>query len=158
MTHRPARTRGQRTADSLAMLDGEVDVWVATASEQDGVARPHLVPVSLAWFEERVVIAVQATSRTALDLSTGGVARLGVGPTRDVVMIDVVLDESHPVEADVHRLSLRPAPPGPGPGVARGRRDPRPDADARRGMARVGPLRGGGQRFSDDAVMSSRAT
>lgn len=99
MTHRPARTRGQRTADSLAMLDGEVDVWVATASEQDGVARPHLVPVSLAWFEERVVIAVQATSRTALDLSTGGVARLGVGPTRDVVMIDVVLDESHPVES-----------------------------------------------------------
>jgi hypothetical protein len=75
-----------------------VDVWVATGSGQDGSVRPHLVPVSLAWLDdERVVIAVQSASRTARDLRAHGAARLGVGPTRDVVMIEAVLDEVHDV-------------------------------------------------------------
>ena len=68
-----------------------IDVWVATASS---AGTPYLVPVSLAWVNERVVIAVDGSSPTARNLTTSGKARLAVGPTRDVVMIDAVLQEA----------------------------------------------------------------
>jgi len=74
-----------------------IDVWVATAS---AAGAPHLVPVSLAWVDERVVIAVEATSVTARNVTASGQARLAVGPTRDVVMIDAVLEETVDVAAD----------------------------------------------------------
>jgi hypothetical protein len=74
-----------------------IDVWVATASE-DG--RPHLVPVSLAWTDERVVIAVGRSSVTARNLTRSETARLAVGPTRDVVMVDAVLERVVDVGAD----------------------------------------------------------
>ena len=97
VTQELARSAEQRKADTLALLSSTVvDVWVSTASADNGVS-PHLVPVSLAWVDERVVVAIQASSRTARDLATHGVARLGVGPTRDVVMIDAVLDAVHDV-------------------------------------------------------------
>lgn len=84
-----------RTRDALAQLaTPAIDVWVATAS--GGV--PHLVPVSLAWVDERVVIAVAASSVTARNLGATGTARLGLGPTRDVVMLDVVLERSVPCD------------------------------------------------------------
>ena len=93
-----ARDRETRKADALAMLaTPAIDTWVATASVA-GV--PHLVPVSLAWVDERVVIAVEASSVTARNVTTSGAARLAVGPTRDVVMIDAVLERSVDVADD----------------------------------------------------------
>ena len=93
-----ARDRETRKADALAMLaTPAIDTWVATASVA-GV--PHLVPVSLAWVDERVVIAVEASSVTARNLTTSGAARLAVGPTRDVVMIDAVLEHAVDVSAE----------------------------------------------------------
>ena len=74
-----------------------VDVWVATASP---TGAPHLVPVSLAWVDERAVIAVEATSVTARNLAATGTTRLAVGPTRDVVMIDAVVERTVDVGAD----------------------------------------------------------
>ncbi len=89
MTPRDAATR---KADTLAMLaTPEIDVWVATASA-DGEA--HLVPVSLAWVDERAVIAVPEASVTTRNLTASGRARLAVGPTRDVVMIDAALERN----------------------------------------------------------------
>jgi hypothetical protein len=105
VTDQAPRTASQRKADTLALLSSTVvDVWVATASENpsDADARvlPHLVPVSLAWTDdERVVIAIHSASRTARDLVAHGIARLGVGPTRDVVMIDVVLEGVSEIDA-----------------------------------------------------------
>ena len=46
------------------------------------------------------MVAVEATSVTARNLTTSGTARLAVGPTRDVVAIDVVLERSFDVAAD----------------------------------------------------------
>jgi len=46
------------------------------------------VPLSLCWHDGMVVIAVEASSRTARNASASGQARLALGPTRDVVMID----------------------------------------------------------------------
>ena len=67
-------------------------MWVATADA-------YLVPLSLAWCEERVVLALRAGSRTARNITATGTARLGAGHTRDVVMIDVELERSVPVAA-----------------------------------------------------------
>ena len=93
-----ARDRESRKADTLAMLTTPaIDTWVATASAQ-GV--PHLVPVSLAWVDERIVIAVEASSVTARNLATSGTARLAVGPTRDVVMVDALREKTVDVAAD----------------------------------------------------------
>ena len=81
-----------RVADARAKLaTPAVDGWVATAAP-DGVA--HLVPLSLAWVRERIVLAVSASSLTARNLRATGRARVGLGPTRDVVMVDAVLEES----------------------------------------------------------------
>jgi hypothetical protein len=88
------RSREQRKADTLAILGAaEADVWVASASA-DG---PYLVPLSLAWIGERLVIAVEGSSRTARNIVERGTARLGAGHTRDVVMIDAVFERSVPV-------------------------------------------------------------
>jgi hypothetical protein len=92
-----ARDRATRKADTLAMLTTpEIDVWVATAS---AAGAPHLVPVSLAWVDDRIVIAVPSTSVTARNLTASGEARLAVGATRDVVMIDAVLERRVDVAA-----------------------------------------------------------
>jgi hypothetical protein len=93
MTVDEARSRAQRKADTLAKLNApEADVWVASASETG----PYLVPLSLAWLDERVVVAVERSSRTARNIVGRGTARLGAGHTRDVVMVDAVLDRAVP--------------------------------------------------------------
>ncbi len=93
-----ARDRESRKADTLAMLATPgIDVWVATAS---AAGAPHLVPVSLAWVDEQLVIAVEGTSVTARNLTASGKARLAVGPTRDLTMIDAVLEKTVDVAAD----------------------------------------------------------
>ena len=89
------RPTEQRVADTIAKLaEPNADVWVASAGP-DGA---HLVPLSLAWIDERVVIALPTDSVTARNIAASGRARLAVGPTRDVVMIDAELDASHPVD------------------------------------------------------------
>ena len=92
------RDPAERRRDAMAALEDSVDVWVASASvDATGVARPHLVPLSLAWIDDRVVVAVGADSRTARNLNAGGRARLAVGSTRDVVIIDAVVEQVVPV-------------------------------------------------------------
>jgi hypothetical protein len=86
------RDRAARKADLLAALTAPAaDVWVATASAD---AMPYLVPLSLAWIDERAVIALEGASVTARNLAASNVARLAVGPTRDVAIIDVALERS----------------------------------------------------------------
>lgn len=96
MTHPEPRSSAERKADTLAKLHTRgIDVWVASVSvAESGSAHAHLVPLSLAWIDERVVIALESRSRTALNIIEHGVARLALGPTRDVVIIDAVLDQA----------------------------------------------------------------
>ena len=97
MTDRQPRTPEQRKADTLAKLSAPaMDVWVATATaEAGGRAGSHLVPLSLAWIDERVVLATEADSVTASNIISQRHARLGLGPTRDVVMIDAELEQAY---------------------------------------------------------------
>ncbi len=94
MTDGQPRTWEQRRVDTLAKLTApNADVWVATAAaDADGHASCYLVPLSLAWIDERVVLATEADSVTARNITSQGRARLGLGPTRDVVMIDAELE------------------------------------------------------------------
>lgn len=100
VTREEPRPAAQRKADTLAKLTAEAaDIWVASASVTDaGAAQAHLVPLSLAWVDERIVLAMEATSQTARNISAGGKTRLALGPTRDVVMIEAELEQTHEAE------------------------------------------------------------
>ena len=82
----PARTAQQRKADTLRRLSSDVDTWVATADPATGV--PYLVPLSFLWDGATVLISTPATSPTSRNLRATGRVRLGIGPTRDLVLIE----------------------------------------------------------------------
>lgn len=79
------RARALRRADTEHRLSHDVDVWVATAAA-DGL--PYLVPLSFDWDGESLLLATAADSPTGRNLAAGRTVRLGLGPTRDVTMIE----------------------------------------------------------------------
>ncbi|MCX5373737.1 pyridoxamine 5'-phosphate oxidase family protein [Streptomyces sp. NBC_00015] len=86
MTPAPARPAKQRRIDTLHRLEHDVDAWVATAAE--GGSAPYLVPLSFVWDGATLLFATPATSPTGRNLLATGAARIAVGPTQDVVMIE----------------------------------------------------------------------
>jgi|SRR5215475_3209373 len=82
----PARTPQQRKADTLGRLEQDTDAWVATADPGGGT--PYLVPLSFLWDGATVLIATPAASPTSRNLQATGKVRLGIGPTRDLVLIE----------------------------------------------------------------------
>ncbi|MEU3192591.1 pyridoxamine 5'-phosphate oxidase family protein [Streptomyces sp. NPDC006992] len=79
------RTRARRRRDTEHRLGSDVDVWVASASP-DGT--PYLVPLSFHWDGEALLVSTPAGSPTGRNLAATRTARLGLGPTRDVTMIE----------------------------------------------------------------------
>jgi hypothetical protein len=93
------RHASQRVKDALGRLRGDDDLWIATA--MDG--QPWLVPLSFHWTGSALLMATLRRSATYRNLAAGGTARVALGHTRDVVMIDgdVDLPEQLPTaEAD----------------------------------------------------------
>jgi hypothetical protein len=82
----PARTAQQRKADTLRRLENDMDTWVATADPATGT--PYLVPLSFVWDGATMLISTPAASPTSRNLRATGRARLGIGPTRDLVLIE----------------------------------------------------------------------
>jgi hypothetical protein len=94
------RSGPERKAHALAKLRARhAEAWVASAS---GRGTPHLVPLSLAWDGRTVTISVGRRSLTARNIGASAKARLALGETGDVVMIDAGLDRS---------VNLADAPP-----------------------------------------------
>jgi hypothetical protein len=85
VTPEPARSPQQRKADTLARLATDVDLWVASA---DARGRAHLIPLSFIWDGTALTVATPRAGRTARNLIRAGRARVALGPTRDVVIID----------------------------------------------------------------------
>jgi hypothetical protein len=83
------RSREQRTADALHRLETDVDVWVATAAT-DGT--PYLVPLSFDWDGRSLVVATVRDSPTGRNLRETATARLALGTTRDVVMVEATAE------------------------------------------------------------------
>lgn len=80
----PARSLEERTRDALHRLEHDEDLWVATA----GAGGPYLVPLSFLWDGETLLLGTPASSPTGRNVRDNGRVRLGVGPTRDLLMID----------------------------------------------------------------------
>ncbi len=66
-------------------LRGGGDLWVATA---DGNGRAHLVPFSYYWDGRALILSTPQASRTVRNLIRARWARVALGPTRDVVIIE----------------------------------------------------------------------
>src|SRR6476661_10923335 len=90
------RSRSQRIDDTLAKLRDDVDLWVASA---DATGEAYLVPLSFHWDGAALTLATPRTSRTAVNLLRAGRARVALGPTRDVVIVEGPVEE-FPVGAD----------------------------------------------------------
>jgi len=82
----PARTSKQRKQDALDRLEHDVDAWVATAERVTGT--PYLVPLSFLWDGTDLLLATPASSPTGRNVQASNTVRLGIGPTRDVVLIE----------------------------------------------------------------------
>ncbi len=85
------RTLAQRRRDTLLRLEVDSDCWVATADADTGT--PWLVPLSFLWDGTSLLLATPATSPTGRNLRMSGIVRIGVGPTRDVVLIEGSVEE-----------------------------------------------------------------
>ncbi|MCX4767033.1 pyridoxamine 5'-phosphate oxidase family protein [Streptomyces sp. NBC_01275] len=96
MTSAAARPAKQRRSDTLHRLESDVDAWVATAAQDGG--SPYLVPLSFVWDGATLLFATPADSPTGRNLHATGVARVAVGPTRDVVMIEGAVVAVPPAE------------------------------------------------------------
>jgi Pyridoxamine 5'-phosphate oxidase len=81
----PVRTPERRKRDTLHRLEHDIDAWVATA---DGSGTPYLVPLSFLWDGVTLLVATPSSSPTGRNLQATGRVRLGIGPTRDVVLVE----------------------------------------------------------------------
>jgi len=79
------RTRTERRRDTEHRLTHDIDLWVASASA-DGA--PYLVPLSFDWDGDALLVATPTDSPTGRNLAATGTARLALGHTRDVSMIE----------------------------------------------------------------------
>jgi hypothetical protein len=100
---KPPRSRSQRIEDTLAKLRGDVDLWVASA---DAAGEVHMVPLSFQWDGTALTLATPRAGRTAVNLLRAGRARVALGPTRDVVIVDGTVEElprgADPALEDAH--------------------------------------------------------
>jgi hypothetical protein len=160
MASDPPRPLWQRKQDALARLHNDVDAWVASA-DSDG--RVYLVPQSFLWDGQTVTLATPQSSRTGRNLRSAGRARLAIGPTRDVVLIDGMVEvfTTETVPADLAsafaekplgsaqrsgQLRLLPHHASPDPGMAGRKRTRRPGPHAPRqpaGLSRPGSEQSG---------------
>jgi pyridoxamine 5'-phosphate oxidase-like protein len=83
------RSRAERRRDTEHRLTHDIDVWVASASA-DGA--PYLVPLSFDWDGEALLVATPKGSPTGRNLAATRAVRLGLGDTRDVSMIEGVVE------------------------------------------------------------------
>ena len=87
------RTVEARKADVLGALEGQRDLWLATA---DTSGKPHLIAVSAWWDGTGLVVATRADGRTAANLAVGAEVRIAAGSPADVIMIDANVVEAVP--------------------------------------------------------------
>ena len=78
------RPLDQRLADTRARLENDIDLWIASAHDD----QPWLVPISFVWWEGEIWIASMGGARTQRNLTASPVVRLALGELRDVVIVD----------------------------------------------------------------------
>jgi hypothetical protein len=79
------RSMTERQADAVARLERDRDAWVATVGA-DGA--PHLVPVTLCWYEQEILLATRGDRPLARNIASVSRVRVGLGAGEDVVLVD----------------------------------------------------------------------
>ncbi|MEU9078613.1 pyridoxamine 5'-phosphate oxidase family protein [Kitasatospora sp. NPDC004745] len=92
MTDVPPRGLEERLRDTRARLEEDVDLWVASSGSPDGPGGVHLIPLSYLWDGSAILVSTPRDSVTGRNLLADGRVRLGLGPTRDVVIVDGVAE------------------------------------------------------------------
>lgn len=92
----PARPLSVRKQDTLRRLEQDVDVWVATASD-DGT--PYLMPLSFLWDGKTLLLSTAGGNPTARNLRANPTLQVTLGHTRDVIHIEATAEilESHEI-------------------------------------------------------------
>jgi hypothetical protein len=98
MTDTAPRSLAARIRDTLALLDREVDLWIAGV---DADGEPRLALLSFLWTDGGLLVATSTASATGRNLlrardEAGPGVRLGLGATRDVVLIDAAVEPADP--------------------------------------------------------------
>jgi hypothetical protein len=78
------RTAAQRRADTEHRLAHDVDCWVATADDNTA---PRLTVLSFLWDGSALLLSTTAGSPTGRNLASNATVQVGIGLTRDVVLV-----------------------------------------------------------------------
>ncbi|WP_426593566.1 nitroreductase/quinone reductase family protein [Cellulomonas sp. McL0617] len=84
---RDSETRRQ---DALYRLGHDVDAWVATTDADSGA--PRLTPLSFLWHDDAMLFATTTGSPTGRNLAANPSVQVGLGLTRDVVLVQGTVD------------------------------------------------------------------
>jgi Pyridoxamine 5'-phosphate oxidase len=76
--------------DALEKLRSGVDCWITSADE---TGRAHLIPISYYWDDSTLTVSTPRASRTGRNLLRAGWARVALGPTRDVLIVEGPIEE-----------------------------------------------------------------
>ena len=98
----PSRSSQQRQTDAVGRLASDPNVWIATASP---LGIPHLVPLSLAWIDDRIVVSTPTDTPTVRNAVATGRVRAALDSAADVVVIDCEVREISLAEADAELLA-----------------------------------------------------
>src|SRR3954447_15153295 len=88
----PIRPRSVQTRrqDALYRLGHDIDAWVATTDTDTGA--PRLTPLSFLWHDDALLFATTTASPTGRNLAANETVQVGVGLTRDVVLITGIVE------------------------------------------------------------------
>ncbi|MBO9553439.1 pyridoxamine 5'-phosphate oxidase family protein [Cellulomonas sp.] len=93
------RTAEQRRSDTEHRLAHDVDAWVATT---DDASTPRLTVLSFLWDGSTLLLSTAAASPAGRNLASNGSVQVGIGQTRDVVLVhgtvEVVPREALPAQ------------------------------------------------------------
>lgn len=89
------RDSATRKTETLAALEKNRDVWLATA---DVAGRPHLIAVSGWWDGTDLVVATRSATKTARNLAMNPTAKVARGAPSDAILLDVQMIDSGAVE------------------------------------------------------------
>ena len=92
------RSAAQRRIDALHRLGHDVDAWVATTDTDTGA--PRLTPLSFLWHDEVLVLATTTSSPTGRNLAANPSVQVGVGQTRDVVLVRGTVETTPAADVD----------------------------------------------------------
>ncbi len=101
------RSTSVRASEARARLESDANIWLATASS-GGV--PHLVPLSLAWIDDKIIVATPSDTPTAQNAMSSARARAALDSADDVVIFDAdatVLDFDEANESLINRYVQR---------------------------------------------------